>query len=84
MLVPRRRALFLILQCRALLLGGQRRANLPVPRWVNWVAGAWVVSGVVAIGSYNHQIKKFWDEIRDDWFANERRLADDPRNGLTE
>ena len=21
-------------------LGGQRRANLPVPRWVNWVAGA--------------------------------------------
>lgn len=65
-------------------LGGQRRANLAVPQWVNWAAGAWVASGFLAIGSYNHQIKKFWGEIRDDWFANERRLADDPRNTLTE
>jgi hypothetical protein len=63
---------------------GQRRASLPVPRWVSWAAGTWVISGVVAIGSYNRQIKKFWHEIRDDWFANERKLADDPHNGLTE
>jgi hypothetical protein len=64
-------------------LSTQRRANLPIPRWVNWAAVVWVLGGVAAIGSYNHQIKNFWDEIRDDWRANERRLADDPRNGLT-
>lgn len=33
-----------------------------------------------AIGTYNHLIKELWDEIRDDWFVFERRLAEDPRN----
>jgi hypothetical protein len=41
------------------------------------------VTGIDTIKLYNHQIKRLWAEIRDDWLAHERLLADDPRNGLT-
>jgi hypothetical protein len=58
------------------------RAKLPIPRWVLPV----VVGGLfVSIGvkeTYDHQIKLFWSEIRDDWFAHELMLAEDPRNEL--
>ena len=61
-------------------LSDQTRRKLPVPRWIPLVAVAAVVVSVTAIGTYNHQIKKFWDEIRGDWLAHERLLAEDPRN----
>ena len=61
-------------------LSGQTRGKLAVPRWIPPVAVVVVVS-VAAIGTYNYQIKKFWEEIRGDWLAHERMLAEDPRNG---
>jgi hypothetical protein len=42
----------------------------------------WVVLGGTAIWTYNHQIKRFWEEIGPQWREHERALADDPRNGL--
>ena len=62
-------------------LSGQTRRKLAVPRWIPPAAVAAVVVSVAAIGTYNYQIKKFWEEIRDDWLAHERMLAEDPRNG---
>jgi hypothetical protein len=47
-------------------LSGQTRRKLPVPRWIPPVAVAVVVISIAAIGTYNYQIKKFWDEIRGD------------------
>jgi hypothetical protein len=58
------------------------RKNLPLP---GWVAPAVVVSTlltVATIGTYNHQIKKFWEEIEPQWRQLEKRLDEDPRNGL--
>lgn len=47
-----------------------------------------VVVGVLAsIGvkvTYDEQIRRLWNEIRDDWQAHERMLAEDPRNGQRE
>jgi Lecithin retinol acyltransferase len=64
-------------------MGGRSRANRPIPRWGRLAIVGWVVVGVAAIGTYNHQIKRFWDEILVDWQAHERMLDKDPRNGLT-
>lgn len=62
------------------LHGRRNSANLPVPRWV---LGLVATGAAVSLGvrfTYNDQIKRFWSEIRDDWFANERMLEEDPRN----
>jgi hypothetical protein len=64
-------------------MGGRSRTNRPIPRWGRLAIVGWVVVGVAAIGTYNHQIKRFWDEILVDWQAHERTLDKDPRNGLT-
>lgn len=61
-------------------LSGRTRRKLPVPGWIPPVAATAVIVSVAAIGTYNHQIKEFWDEIRGDWLAHERLLAEDPRN----
>ena len=57
------------------------RRKLPLPSWLY----AWVVIGsavsIAARTTYNHGIKKLWDEIRDDWLAHEHKLEEDPRNG---
>ena len=58
-----------------------RRKNMPVPSWANRILLGLALTSFAAIGTYNHLIKKLWDEIRDDWFAFERRLEEDPRNG---
>jgi hypothetical protein len=61
-------------------IANRSRAKLPLPRWVFPVV---VVGVLVTIGvkvTYDRQIKLFWDEIRDKWFAHERKLAEDPRN----
>jgi hypothetical protein len=60
-------------------IANRSRAKLPLPRWVFPVV---VVGVLVTIGvkvTYDRQIKLFWDEIRDKWFAHERKLAEDPR-----
>ncbi len=59
------------------------RAKLPVPKWVlpMMAVGALASLGVKFV--YDEQIKRFWSEIRDDWRAHERVLAQDPRNGET-
>jgi lecithin:retinol acyltransferase len=64
-------------------LASRSRANLPTPRWVSpvMVGGALLTIGIRE--TYNHQIKLFWKEIRDDWFSHERVLAKDPRNDQT-
>jgi hypothetical protein len=65
-------------------LGRRSRANLPLPRWALAAGIVWVASGIGTIALYNHQIKQLWAEIRDDWFAHERLLDEDPRKGLTD
>ncbi len=56
-------------------LSGRSRAGRPVPRWVLLAAAAVVTASLAAIFTYNDQIKRFWNEIHDDWFLDE-----DPRN----
>jgi len=56
------------------------RRNVPVPGWLQAFAVGSTIAGLAARSSYNRGIKKLWDEIRDDWFAFERMLEDDPRN----
>jgi len=58
------------------------RAGLPLPRWVTPAAIGSVALTIGTIGTYNHQIKKLWDEIKDDWLAHEGMLDQDPRSGL--
>jgi Lecithin retinol acyltransferase len=62
-------------------LSARSRAKLPMPAWVAPVAITSVTLSFITIGTYNHQIKRFWDEIKGDWFAHERMLDEDPRNG---
>jgi hypothetical protein len=56
------------------------RAKATLPGWVFPVttAGALASLGVKFI--YDDQIRRFWNEIRNDWRAHERLLAQDPRN----
>ena len=37
---------------------------------------------VATIGTYNNQIRKFWQEIGPQWREHEKGLDEDPRNGL--
>jgi hypothetical protein len=56
------------------------RMNLPTPRWVlpAVIGGALLTMGVKT--TYDYQIKRFWNEIRSEWFTHERMLTEDPRN----
>jgi hypothetical protein len=60
-----------------LWFANRSRRNLPIPGWVPKVAIAAALLSVIAIGTYNHQIKKLWAEIRGDWDAHERMLVED-------
>jgi Lecithin retinol acyltransferase len=40
----------------------------------------WALIGTGVTMTYHHQIKLFWKEIRAEWRAHERTLAEDPRN----
>jgi hypothetical protein len=64
-------------------LAGRRRAKLPIPRWVSPVMVAGALASVGTKFTYDDQIMRFWNEIRDDWRAHEQMLAQDPRNGPT-
>ena len=58
------------------------RRNRPIPRWV-WIVAICGFAATIAVKTtYDDQIRRLWKEIRDDWEAHERMLADDPRNGL--
>jgi hypothetical protein len=60
-------------------LASRSRAKLSTPHWVLLVvAGVLLSIGVKA--TYHYQIKLFWDEIRREWSAHERMLAEDPSN----
>jgi hypothetical protein len=61
---------------------GRVRANKPISKWVLRLVAAGVIAGLGVKFTYDHQIRRFWKEIREDWFAHERMLAEDPRNGL--
>jgi hypothetical protein len=61
-------------------LASYSRRGRALPPRAKVAAVAWITVGMAAIGTYNHQIKRFWDEIRDDWLAHERMLDEDPRN----
>jgi hypothetical protein len=65
-----------------LWITSRTRAKLPIPRWVFPVVVGGLLVSVGVKETYDPQIKLFWDEIRDDWFAHERMLAEDPRNEL--
>jgi hypothetical protein len=56
------------------------RAKRPMPRWVSPVVIAGTAATIGVRFIYNDQIRRFWKEIRDDWEAHERMLAEDPRN----
>ena len=60
------------------------RADRPLPRWGTLTIVGWVVLGGTAIWTYNHQIKRFWEEIGPQWRDHERARDRDPRNGLAE
>jgi hypothetical protein len=66
-----------------LWIASRRRAKLPIPAWVFPVVVAGVLASVAVKFTYDDQIRRFWIEIRDDWQAHERILAEDPRNGQT-
>jgi hypothetical protein len=66
-----------------LWIASRKRAKLPIPAWVFTVV---VAGGLASMGpkvTYDDQIRRFWNEIRDDWQAHERMLAEDPRNDQT-
>jgi hypothetical protein len=60
---------------------GRVRASQPIPRWVLLFVAAGVLASLGVKFTYDNQIRRFWNEIRDDWFAHERMLDEDPRNG---
>jgi hypothetical protein len=64
-----------------LWMAGRSRTGRPLPGWMSpvVVAGSAVTFGVGFIR--NDQVRRLWKEIRGDWEAHERRLAEDPRNG---
>lgn len=64
-----------------LWLARRSRAGLPIPRWVFPVVAAGTLTTVGVKFMYDGRIRRFWNEIRDDWHAHERMLAQDPRNG---
>jgi Lecithin retinol acyltransferase len=61
-------------------LAGRGRPNPRLPEWAKWAAAVWVISGLASIFAYDQRIKKFWDEIGDNWHEHERMLMKDPRN----
>jgi hypothetical protein len=65
-------------------LADRSRANLPLPKWVLPVVAASSLVTFGTIGTYNHQIKRFWDEIGPEWRAHERALSEDAHNNLTD
>ena len=58
------------------------RRKLPLAGWVYPLAILGAAASVGVKFTYDDQIRRFWNEIRDDWRAHERMLAEDPRNGL--
>jgi hypothetical protein len=67
----------------ALLLGlaALSRAGRSLPRWAAPVIIVWMVGSYAAIAIYNDQIRRLRKEIGDDWFAHERMLDADFREG---
>lgn len=65
-------------------LASRSRANLPTPRWVSPVVVGGLLLSIGVRETYNRHIKRLWSEIRHEWFAHERILAEDPRNNQTE
>jgi Lecithin retinol acyltransferase len=61
-------------------LASHSRAELPTPRWVSPVVVGGLLLSIGVKVTYDHQIRLFWNEIRDEWLAHERMLAKDPRN----
>jgi hypothetical protein len=66
-----------------LWIASRGRAKLPIPQWVVPVVAVGVLISVGVKFTYDDQIRRFWNEIRDAWQAHERMLAEDPRNGQT-
>jgi hypothetical protein len=62
-------------------LAGRKHAKLPIPGWVPPVMVIGALASTCAKYTYDDQIRRFWNEIRNDWHAHERMLAQDPRNG---
>jgi hypothetical protein len=64
-------------------IASRGRAKLPIPKWVLPVVAAGALVSVGVKFTYDDQIRRFWNEIRNDWRAHERMLAQGPRNGQT-
>ena len=65
----------------SLWIAGKTRAKLPIPAWVLPMVAVGALASVGVKFTYDDQIRRFWKEIRADWQAHERMLAEDPRNG---
>ena len=65
-------------------MAARSRANRPLPRKGTFTIIGWVVLASAAIWTYNHQIKRFWEEIGPQWRDHKHALDSDPRNGLAE
>ena len=61
-------------------IGSRRRRNIPLPGWVLPVVIAGSLATIGVKTTYDDQIWRFWNEIRDDWLTHERMLDQDPRN----
>jgi hypothetical protein len=63
---------------------GRSRHKLPIPNWLPPLMVFSALVAVAAVTEYNHQIKKFWDEIGPQWREHERILSEDRRNQMTD
>jgi hypothetical protein len=51
-----------------------------LPSWLTTVVISGAILTFAVKTTYDLGIMKLWDEIRNDWFAHERMLADNPRS----
>jgi hypothetical protein len=63
-----------------LSFSGRRRTRQPLPGWLLPMVVMGTLVNVSAKFTYDSHIRRFWNEICNDWKDHERTLARDPRN----
>ena len=58
-------------------IASRGRAKLPIPKWVLPVVAAGALVSVGVKFTYGDQIRRFWNEIRNDWRVHELMLGQD-------
>ena len=58
-------------------LAARSRSNRPLTKRATIAIGLYVLSGFAGIAIYNHHIRRFWQQVRDEWEVHEKLLAQD-------